>query len=76
MGEKVGDIEYRVRLVLAYAYVYFTKVLGNNNSVKREGSGNPLIFANSAVVMSFEINYTAILVNGALFNIKSGRINV
>ena len=76
MGEKVGDIEYRVRLVLAYADAYFVEVLGNNDAVKREGSGNPLIFANSAVVMSFKINYTAILVNGALFNIKSGRINV
>ena len=62
MGEQVGNNEFRVAVVLAETNLNLCSVLAENNAVKRKRNCSPLIFLDSAVIMSLEQSKLRVLI--------------
>ena len=76
MGQKVVDIEDRVAVVFAHADIHTGTVFLHHNAVQRKRGGHPLIFTDAPVIVSLEETHAVFFIERALFEIKTGRINV
>ena len=76
MGQKVGHNKPDVAFVLADVDGYAFTVLAVNNAVKRKGNSCPLVFFDSAVIMSFEERELRIFIKRIGLYVKTGGIDV
>ena len=76
MRKNVVNIENRIVIVFADANLDGLTALCADNAVDSKRNGSPLILLDTAVVVSLEESDSAILVNGAGFEIKTGGIDV
>ena len=56
MGQQVGDAEYRVAFLLAYADLHPGAILPDDNAVQSQRHGGPLVFLDPAVIMGVQIS--------------------
>ena len=66
MRKNIRNAKLRVSRVLAYFNVNIRAVIFANSAVERKRNSCPLIFFNSAVVVSFEKSEISVLINRAL----------
>ena len=76
MGEKVGDAEDRVVLVLADGHGHRHAVLEGDDAVDGEREGDPLILLDAAVVAGVERDDLVLLLERVLLDVEAWRVDM
>ena len=76
MGKQIRDEENRVVLLFAYIDQNSLSALFDHNAVDSEGQGDILILFDASVIMGIQVAEAAVLIDGILFDIQAGRIDV
>ena len=76
VGEKVGDAEDRVILVLADGHGYRHAVLERDDAVDGKREGDPLIFLDAAVVAGVERDDLVLLLERVLLDVETRGVDV
>ena len=76
MGQQIGYAENRVAGIFAHAYLHQLTVLFDDNAMHSQRHGHPLVFADTAVIMRFEISHLMVFVYRVRFQIKTRRIDM
>ena len=67
MGKQIGDHKLRIAFIFSDVDFNLLTVGADDDSVKRQGHGRPLVFLYSAVIVGFKEGKLAVLVKGMLF---------
>ena len=76
MRKKVADTEYRITILFADGNFYTFTILLNDYTVHGKRRGTPLVFADTAVIMRFEISHLMVFVYRIRFQIQTRRIDM
>ena len=76
VGQKVRDDQPGLPLLLADADGDLGPVLPDDHAVEGQGDGHPLVLADAAVVVGFEIGQLAVLIEGVGLQVQPGGIDV
>ena len=76
MRQQIGYTEYGVAGIFAHAYLHQLTVLFDDNAMHSQRHGYPLIFADTAVIMRFEISHLMVFVYRVRFQIQTRRIDM
>ena len=76
MDQQIRNEEYRIVFVFTDIDLYDGAVLLCNDAVQRQRQGYPLIFLDTAVIMSIQEGKIGILIQRVLLDVQSGGIDM
>ena len=76
VGQQIRNGEHRLVHVFAQGYLYARAVLAHHHAVQGQGPGEPLVFADAAVIMRFGLADAGLLLQGVLLQIQARRVGV
>ena len=76
VDQQVGDKKYRLVLIFSHAQNHCLAALFDDHAVDRQRQRHILVFFDAAVIVRVQIGNLAVLIQGILLDVQTGRIDV